>query len=286
MCTLNEILFDVELIENPVRTNSEYSRIVRGWTNENGVQVVKDLNYCSPRYELVENAMIFPNIENVLKMNGIEFTAKYRHIDHVRFYADYVITDGRYKYDIKGKNDIVMPKLTVQHSYNGLTKYAINFGYFRLICTNGLVIPVKDMNMFNLSIQGKHTSSIIHSIERLNDMLTNFTTNASTIIGSINQKFEQLCGVIVNKPEDRIIEVMNANGLSVIDNNKFNTVNDIMLRINKEVNDPTMGYGGVVNDWLIYNGINQYINDTDRTIEVPEKRMEKDSKVLEYMLAS
>lgn len=286
MCTLNEILFDVELIENPVRTNSEYSRIVRGWTNENGIQVIKDLNYCSPRYELVENAMIFPNIENVLKMNGIEFTAKYRHIDHVRFYADYVITDGRYKYDIKGKNDIVMPKLTVQHSYNGLTKYAINFGYFRLICTNGLVIPVKDMNMFNLSIQGKHTSSIIHSIERLNDMLINFTTNASTVIGSINQKFEQLGGVIVNKPEDRIIEVMNANGLSVIDNNKFNTVNDIMLRINKEVNDPTMGYGGVVNDWLIYNGINQYINDTDRTIEVPEKRMEKDSKVLEYMLAS
>jgi len=39
-----------------------------------------------------------------------------------------------------------------------------------------------------------------------------------------------------------------------------------------------------VNDWLIYNGINQYINDDSRNIASPEKRRETDSKVLEYML--
>jgi hypothetical protein len=47
-----------------------------------------------------------------------------------------------------------------------------------------------------------------------------------------------------------------------------------------------LGYKGVVNDFLIYNGINQYLNDDNRNIQVPEKRMETDSLVLEHMLST
>jgi hypothetical protein len=45
-----------------------------------------------------------------------------------------------------------------------------------------------------------------------------------------------------------------------------------------------MGYYGVLNDWLIYNAINRYLNDDTRFISTPDTRMEKDSKIFEYML--
>lgn len=290
-CGMDELLFPVEMIDNPIRTNSEYSKIVRGQITEkdedgNKIQVPMDLNYCSPRYELVKNKNIFPNVENVLKANGISFDASYKHLNHVRFYGDIVINDKKFEYDVNNNGDIVKPKLSIQHSYNGLTKYTIVFGYFRMVCSNGLVIPLEEMRMFNLQITGKHTSSILASIEKLNDMLVYFSQNAETIIESITEKFEILGGHWVSNPQDRIKEVMEVAGLSVIENSKFNTVNDIMNKIYNEANNPSMGYDGKINDWLIYNGINQYINDEKRTIEVPEKRREKDSKIFESLLAT
>jgi hypothetical protein len=78
--------------------------------------------------------------------------------------------------------------------------------------------------------------------------------------------------------------VLKASSIISVENSKFNTVNDIVNRISKEANDPTLGYNGKVNDWLIYNGVNQYINDNTLNIASPEKRRNTDSKALEFML--
>ena len=57
ICTVDELCFPVELIDNPNKTNREYSKIVVGEVDGEDM----DLNYCSPRYELVPNDMIFPS---------------------------------------------------------------------------------------------------------------------------------------------------------------------------------------------------------------------------------
>jgi len=277
---INDILFDVEIIDNPNLTNSEYSKIVVGQTPEGEM----DLNYCSPRYELIPNSDIFPNVEEVLNSNGIEFDVTYQHINHVRFYADYEITDKRYTYTMNNTTDDIVPMLRVQHSYNGLTKYRIVFGYFRMVCTNGLVIPVQEMNEFNLVIVGKHTDSIKKSFAKLDTLLRNFVDGAKEITTEITRKYEILGGHWVANVQDRLTEVLEASKVIIVDTSKFNTLNDITNRINEEANNDDLGYDGKVNDWLIYNGINQYLNDNDRNIAAPEKRMETDSKVFEYML--
>jgi len=277
---LSELLFPVGVINNPALTNSEYSKIVVGQTFDNGEM---HLNYCSPVYELVHNADIFPNIEDILRGNGISFTVTYRHINHVRFYADYIITDDKYAYRVQG-GDLIRPSLSVQHSYNGLTKYGITFGYFRLVCSNGLVIPVEEMKEFNLSITGKHTKIIQKSFTMLNHMLVNFANNAKQITTSITHKFEIIAERAVLNPEDRLKEVLAASGIIAVENSKFDTVADIMARIRKEANDTSLPYNGQINDWLIYNGINQYINDDTLNKKVPEKRREIDQQVFEYIL--
>jgi hypothetical protein len=316
LCTLSDLIFPVELIDNPNRTNREYSKIVTGiinedvpYFNEDELQVMKeslhdddfdimiaenpatkqvqseiDLNYCSPIYELVPNEMIFPKVEEIFNQQGIAFSVQYSHTQHARFYGNYTIEDPRFQHVMKGTNDVIKFVWNFQHSYNGLTKYKGVAGFYRLICTNGLVIPVQEMKDYNLVLEGKHTSSILRSLEQFQQILVDVTTNLSVVKTAITDQYEKLGGVWVQKPEDRIKEVLTASKIAIVENSKFNTVNDITGRIEKELKDASLGYNGKVNDWLIYNGINQYINDDSRNIASPEKRRESDSKVLEYML--
>jgi hypothetical protein len=279
ICKLNDLLFPVEVRNNPVLCNQEYSKLIIGQINGGDFF----LNACSPRYELVENKLIFPEIETILKQHGIEFDVQYSHIQNVRFYANYIITDKRFAYRMKGTNDIIQPMLKINHSYNGLTKFKILFGYFRLVCTNGLVIAVQEMKEFNLVIIGKHTETILKSLNTLNIMLENFSANAGIITKAITSKYELLGGRWVENVEDRITEVLKANKITIVENKKFDTLDYIKNKIMDEANNPILGYNGSVNDWLVWQGINQYIY-SDRNIVAPELRMEKDGKILEYLL--
>jgi len=285
LTTLNDICFPVEMRDNERNTNQEYSKVVTGIIENEEV----DLNYCSPRYELVPNETIFPKVEEILDGKGIEFNVQYTHIQNARFYGLFTIEDKRFSYKMKGTNDVIKFIWNFQHSYNGLTKYKGVAGFYRLVCSNGLVVPVQEMEDYNLSIQGKHTSAILHSLENFSDILLNVTNNLTEVKTSIVQKYELLGGRWLNNPEDRVKEVLKATKIALIEVPNFNTLDDITGRIMSEANGTTpetaaLNYKGKVNDWLVYNGINQYINDDSRNIAAPEKRRETDSKVLEYML--
>jgi hypothetical protein len=279
-CTLNDILFPVEVRDNLTPANSENSKVVVGQLN--GADFA--LNYCSPRYELVPNSDIFPKIEEILDNHGIEYTKEYFHTDNVRFYVDYTITDARYSYHMNGTSDVICPMLRVQHSYNGMTKYRIMFGYFRLVCSNGLVIAVEDMKQFNLCLTGKHTKAIQGSLLQLTKLMDTFVVDAKNITMTIARKYEILRSHTIVNVQERIEEVLKYAGIIAVENSKFNTVQHIYNTVMSEANKDGLGYGGIVNDWLIYNGINQYLHDNTLNIAAPEKRIETDSKVFEYML--
>ncbi len=280
IATLDEICFPVELIDNPNKTNREYSKIVVGEVDGEDM----DLNYCSPRYELVPNEMIFPKVEEIFTQHGIKYSVEYSHTDHARFYGNFIVEDPRFAYKMAGTNDLIKFLWTFQHSYNGLTKYKGLCGFHRLVCTNGLTVPVEEMKEFNLVLEGKHTASILKSLEEFSQILVNVTSNLGEVKTAVTGKYETLGGRWVAKPQDRIEEVLKASKIAVRDNSKFNTLNDITARVEAEARKTGLGYNGRINDWLIYNGINQYIHDDSLNIASPEKRRDTDSKVLEYML--
>lgn len=277
----NDICFPVEVRRNPRRTNSEYSKVVVGTIN--GAEW--DLNYCSPVYALIPNSEVFPKIEDLFNLHNVQFKASYSHIGHVRFYAQYIIEDKNFAHKFLGTNDVIKFKWHQQMSYNGKTKLMGWGGFFRQICTNGLMIPCAELKQFNLSVGGKHTESIHVHLATIDAMLTNLVNNYSEVSKAIIGKYELLGGRMVTDPKDRVKEVLNAVGITAVENSKFNTINDIVLRITDELKKSEMrGYNNLVNDWLIYNGINQYINDNDRNSTLPELRAVTDSRVLEYML--
>ena len=141
----------------------------------------------------------------------------------------------------------------------------------------GLVVPVKEKDEFNVAITGKHTQSIQQSLTKLFSVIDLFVSEGKKYL--IN--FDTLADRMVVNVEDRIIEVMAATGLSIVDNKNVNTLDYIGGVINDEA---FKYYNGNTNDFLIYNGINQYINNNSLNVKAPEVRIELDKRVFQYML--
>lgn len=244
--SLDQLLFPVKIapISEELGINSISSTEFGIFANINGEKKSTLLNVCSDIYELVENDKIFPAIEEILRTAAIDFDVTYKMIDFSRFYADYTLKVGGVS--VGNRKDKIFPIIRVTHSYNGLLKYKITFGWFRLICTNGLVVPVEGKEEQNISIVGKHTKQIIQSLATLMEKVKHFTKNTD----KYSEKFEVLADRSVKNWEDRIIEVMAASGVGK------RGFTQIAERINLE--SDTL-YDGKVNDWLLYNGFNYHI---------------------------
>jgi hypothetical protein len=269
---LNDLLFPVEKVKNENLTNSEYAYIVKGIVNDLEIH----LNYCSNRYEVVENALIFPKIEALLNAKNVKFTVNYQMENNCRFYANYILEDEIFA--VGTANDKVKPVIKITHSYNGLTKYSITFGYFRLICSNGLAIPLEGHEDKNLNVSGKHTKDILNSLDSLFDRINKFFD----LQPEISKRFEVLTDRKIDNYGDRIEAVLNATNLKP-SKLQLQTIEQTITKESIEL------YNGSINDWLIYNGINAYIYKSvdakgNLSKALPEKMEMQDKKVLDYML--
>lgn len=283
---LEEICFPVRNIKNPMWANKDCAHKIIGLLPVGEGNRLKELNTCSSRYKLIPNADIFPVLEQMLIANGIVYQKVYSHVDHVMFYVEYIITDERFAFVLSGTNDKVYLKINVQHSYNGKKPFKIAAGWFRLICSNGLVIPLAEMEHFNFSILVKHTEKIVDSLKYFNEMLVSIINDAPAVIAANKAAFTKLAKAEVNKAdfEDMLETLLEDCGINIVDNKSYNTVKDIAERAMKEAEHPTLGYEGKLNMWLTYNAINQYIYDDARNVKTPDQREAIDSIVMEHIL--
>lgn len=272
---LKEILFHVakelnsEMLDVNTISSTEYG--IYAYTNGNGQRRGKPtlLNTCSNVYELVPNAEIFPVVEKLLNDANIPYDVTYKMIDFSRFYADYEIKD--FGVSVGNKNDKIYPILRIEHSYNGLLKYKLTFGWFRMICSNGLTVPVEGKEDQNITIIGKHTKQILASLETLIDKLTFFTANAH----KFTEKFETLAGRFHKNWKTRVENLIEATGIG---KRGFDQI------VSKVEEESKMLSGGEVNDWIIYNAFNFHIYNA-RTSEgkeyatAPNLRHDQDRKV-------
>lgn len=229
------------------------------------------LNTCSETYELLTNRSIFQKIEDILTKGNIKFTVEYKMIDFSRFYADYTIRTGGIS--VGNRKDLIYPVLRVEHSYNGLMKYKMTFGYFRMICTNGLVVPVEGKEESNFTVVGKHTASIQKSLDTLIEKIEYFTKN--------NKKFSEKFTVVAERwVENWVDRVETVIAVSGVGKRGFDQITE---KIKEEAE---LFNGGKVNDWLIYNGINYHIFNAITTegkeyATAPNLRRDSDRKVWE-----
>lgn len=274
--TLDQMLFPVKMttISEELGVNSISSTEFGIFAKINGEEKHTLLNVCSDIYELVENDKIFPAIETILRTARIEFDVTYKMIDFSRFYADYTLKIGGVS--VGNRKDKIFPVIRVTHSYNGLLKYKITFGWFRLICTNGLIVPVEGKEEQNITIVGKHTKQILQSLNTLLDKVKAFTKSPD----KYSEKFEVLADRSIDNWTNRIIEVMAVSGVG---KRGFTQITE---RISFESDKL---YKGEVNDWLLYNGFNYHIfNATTKEGKpydtAPNLRHDQDKKVFDTII--
>lgn len=204
-------------------------------------------------------------------------------INHAKFYAKYIILDVNGKsLDVnvgtKDNPDMIKPVIQIDHSYNGLNKYSFTFGYFRMICTNGLIIPAKGQEEKNLNIVGKHTVKIKESIDQLHEKIEYFIT----VNGLLTQRFKTLVERPLKNWVDRLESVLEAQKIKTT-GNQLDVIKDTIKKEKAELNQKN------VNDWLVYNGVNAHIykgvNSKGETSKAaPEVKRKKDKDVFKFML--
>ena len=282
---VNDVLFPVEKVEEERwATDSELSHnvIVYPDAHPKGLKV----NSCGEGYNLMDNA-IFVVIMNMLSEAGIEFEVDFECRDFSDFTANFVLKskNGVSLGAMVTDGDMVTPRLSIRKSYNSKSKYAFMFGFYRLICSNGLVIPVEELKHLNFNYVGKHTNKLDESVATLLKKITTFQDFVAShnVFGNMRKLANN---THVADFAERIEEVMNATNLSLSgrgrkskdgDERKENVekIISIAKRESAQLDQP-------MNDWLIYNAINNWLyNDNVKT---NEERETIDQKVVAYML--
>jgi len=242
----------------------EYAIVV----NKDGVQKV--VNHCSDVYEVVPNLRVVTDLLKAFEGTDIKVTGWAKHDS--RFAIDMVFMDKSLS---MGKGDDIAPKLRINNSYDGRVKYAFNLGFYRLICSNGMVIPLEGFEDKNIDIKMRHTPAITDytDTEEIMDMVNGFKANMKDFA----TPYRELQKKKVISIEERVAEV--------IENTKFPTrrAEDVVDRITEEMGLLHLNAAGIT-DWLVYNGLNYQLNHSTDIQMDSHKKEALDQQVLTYLL--
>lgn len=228
--------------------------------------VERVVQYCSELYTLIPNVDILVPFERELsKYYKIEKNIRMYHWS--RFYIDFIIKEKGIK--VGSKEDLIFPRVTLINSYDGSVKYNFMAGFFRLICSNGLMISEGDVKQ----IKSMHTPKIgaETSFEAVLEMVSGFMS----VLEDTSEVYQELQDQSVKDWMERIEEVL--------ENTKFPRTlhEDIQARMSLELDahkglEPT--------DWLVYNAFNYQLNHHEDLKAKQSKKDAMDQEVLEYLL--
>jgi len=226
----------------------------------------KIVQYCSEDYHLLENSFIIPKFEEEFS-KFFNFERKDRIRDYSKFYIDFILKDK--KFGVMEKDDI-FPKVRVINSYDSSMRFKYQVGFHRLVCTNGLSIPIDDFK----ELKFLHTPALgkEESFEEVMKMTSEFLAESSDIA----EIYYELSDTKVKNWEYRLEEVIEETDFPVtlFDEAKF--------ILEKELSQLKPKNG--VNDWLVYNSLNYILNHSDSFMAKQDKKDKIDQEILSYLI--
>jgi len=225
------------------------------------------LQYCSEIYELVPNQTIIPPFEEALSKH-YKIEKEIRMDRYARFFIDFVIKE--HGVDIgRGKvKDEIFPRITLINSYDGSIKYNFMAGFFRLICTNGMMVQEGEIKQ----IKSMHTPKIGRetSYENIMEMVSEFLG----VIEDTTEVYHELEDQEVSDWMMRIEEVTEATNFPAT------LQEDVMARMGLELDTA----GVLPTDWIVYNAFNYQLNHNTALKAKHNKKDAMDQEVLEYLI--
>jgi hypothetical protein len=243
------------------------------------------LSFCSSTYNLRENQTLYKPLETLMKEQKIPFDRKISIVDGTKFYVDYIIRDRVKSLTV---NDI-LPKFSIWNSYDGTLKTTLKFGFYRVVCSNGLTRPVGN----TVNIARKHRKAATAE-----DGMDLSIASNSQIVESVKLFLSEV------KQDMEVYEQMNQvksdlnKILSVAEKMKFskNLLDTAVERFNMETSTSrNLTYinengelvtheGSPATLYTVYNALNYAIYNCNQK-ELPEAKLKRDQLVLAEVLA-
>lgn len=218
----------------------------------------KIVQICGSSYKLVDNeyllGTIYDRLLSTFGQNG--FTTKVESEDDRRFFVKFIIEDRRFEL-VKG--DDLCPVIEVHNSYDGSVKQKIGLGYYRVICTNGLMAFTEtfgSVKKHSTGIGVVNIKPILEQLDKLDERI---------------DRFKRLTEREIDPWEYDII--MKDLQSEKVDYPK-KLVETALEVINRETNQ-----FGETNGWLLYNGFNNALYHSDMKMS-PVDREKIDRRVL------
>ena len=232
-------------------------------TKPDGVKRV--VQYCSDLYYLVPNESIIPAFEAEIS-RFFKVEKKIKMDRWARFFVDFVLKD---KAVIMSSKDTVFPRIQLINSYDGSIRYHFLMGYYRLICSNGLMVPAG----FSKQIASMHTPKLGKetSFEAVMQMTSEFLAETS----DITEVYKELQDQFVTDWMLRVEEVVEETSFPV------SLHEDVVDRMGSELEALPEAKP---NDWLIYNAFNYQLNHNEELKAKQIKKDGMDQEVLGYLL--
>ena len=230
------------------------------------------LNFCSEVYFPKLNSEIYPQIEAMLTASGMTYKKKITIIGGVKFYVDYIMMERIKTLTV---ND-VFPKLSIWNSYDGVVKFRKEFGFYKLLCSNGLSRPTQKVSAVSL----KHTK---HNEQRIEDIVK---ATKEFLVDSKNDMrvFETMNGKQASA--NTVLEIAEKLSVSkpvaIAARNRFTLETEGQIQYLNEHNEAVISNGIPKTMFAVYNALNWAVNNCNPK-ELPEKKLDKDRRIIELV---
>lgn len=264
---LEPIFFPVEKVEALYRESNgiawDFAAQMNHWIvvkPKKGPKLV--VNSCSANYHLITNRELITPLAERLDKEFQNVEARISQSRHARFYIDFVIKDKTL--DIQ-KGDRLNPRVRLNNSYDGSVRYSFEFGFHRLVCTNGLTAYVASDKSFKL----RHTSGVgASAVDKTMVAIESFLKESGKMVEGYKEMNKKK--ITYESALDKIEDI--------IDNTKYpiKKKEGAVARLDEERKQFP------VTDWLIYNSLNYALYHDDSKMKI-HKRDKVDAEVLKYI---
>lgn len=225
------------------------------------------VNACSKNYELIPNKeLIMPVYNRIATEHDIKLVV--RQFGHSKFYVDFIFLDSKASVM---KKDTIYPRVRLNNSYDGSVKYSYDYGFYRLVCENGLMVPEKGAEYRQMKLMHTPRAGDGRALELTLESVESFLGDWKKLLKQYDPLLERKL-----KMDEALkrMEEIREEGIFPARSMELATG-----QLQKEAN-----LGLPVTDFLLYNAMNYALHSNPNSSMKTHKADKIDRKILDYLL--
>lgn len=228
----------------------------------------KIVNIVSKSYGHIPNELFFKKAEQMLIDAGLNYHRQTINRSDRTFCMDFILSDSS-QFLVGNGEDTILPMLRFTNSYDGSERTSGHFGFYRLICSNGLHVAQAE-----IAFSIKHSTNSVHLImPELEGLFQKFMDNE---FYTISDRFTQMMAVELVDTKTFVREVLERTKLFRYECSDKNANPSKKAREVIDILDnEAVLLGTAPNLWLGYNAFNAVLHGTLKRSFSRQERLDK-----------